>query len=176
MTRGRAFLAVALAQVLVVAGFAASREIALRSGTEVVLETAPVDPQDLFRGDYVVLSYDISTIGLCEVATGGTAFVPLEEGPDGVWRAAPLRRGVAYGTLDDALSESGVAIRGRVRSGGDFGRCTIAYGIESYFVPEGTGRRIELSAGRMRVRVSIDRGGNAVIKELILPVVADVIQ
>ena len=34
----------------------------LRSGQEVRLETAPVDPRDLFRGDYVVLDYRIGTV------------------------------------------------------------------------------------------------------------------
>ena len=38
------------------------RAAILRSGQEVRLETAPVDPRDLFRGDYVVLDYRIGTV------------------------------------------------------------------------------------------------------------------
>jgi len=165
----RLFLAVAALQVLVIAGLTTSRELALRSGTEVILETAPVDPTDLFRGDYVVLSYEISRIGVCEVPPGGTAYVPLREGPNGVWRAGPFGPGVALASFEDAAAETGVAIRGTVRSGRPFDRCRLDYGIESYFVPEGTGRAIERLREPFRVRVVIDADGDAVIKELILP-------
>ena len=34
----------------------------LREGREVTLQTRPVDPRDFLRGDYVVLSYDISSV------------------------------------------------------------------------------------------------------------------
>ena len=36
-------------------------------GQEILLKTAPVDPNDLFRGDYVNLRYDISTIDLTNI-------------------------------------------------------------------------------------------------------------
>ncbi|MFC1951587.1 GDYXXLXY domain-containing protein [Chloroflexota bacterium] len=39
--------------------------------------------------------------------------------------------------------------------------------MEAYFVPEGKGREIE-RAGDIEVRVSIDRSGKAIIKNLIV--------
>src|SRR3954447_10867095 len=36
----------------------------LKSGQEARLEVVPVDPRDLFRGDYVVLGYRIGTVDL----------------------------------------------------------------------------------------------------------------
>lgn len=36
----------------------------LTNGTEFLLKTKPVDPTDLFRGDYVILDYEISEIKL----------------------------------------------------------------------------------------------------------------
>jgi len=41
------------------------------------------------------------------------------------------------------------------------------YGIEAYFVPEGKGREIE-RAEDIKVRVSVDRSGIAIIKNLIV--------
>ncbi|MBA2400538.1 MAG: GDYXXLXY domain-containing protein, partial [Bradyrhizobium sp.] len=38
------------------------RAAILRDGKEVRLEVVPVDPRDLFRGDYVVLGYRIGTV------------------------------------------------------------------------------------------------------------------
>ena len=40
------------------------RAAILRSGQEVRLEVVPVDPRDLFRGDYVVLGYRIGTVDM----------------------------------------------------------------------------------------------------------------
>lgn len=161
----RAFVIVAVAQLLVVLGFAGFRQAAVSLGTEVVLQTVPVDPRDLFRGDYVVLDYEISSPKVCYVPTGQDGYVSLTEGTDGVWKATPS---LAWPSYEDAAGQGDVVIRGRVAHGGP-GPCRLTYGIESYFVPEGTGHRIERLAGELRVRVSVSGDGNAVIDELILP-------
>ena len=58
------------------------RAAILRDGTEIVLKTAPVDPRDLMRGDYVRLRYEeISSVD-------GSLFVgelPVHEGPVKLW-------------------------------------------------------------------------------------------
>jgi len=165
-TSRRAFVIVAVAQVLVVLGFAGFRQAAVSLGTEVVLQTVPVDPRDLFRGDYVVLTYEISSLDLCDVAAGQTGYVALTEDPDGVWRASISG---ALASFEAASDFGDVVIRGRVSGGVGFGPCQMSYGIESYFVPEGTGHRIERLAGELRVRVSVSGDGDAVIDELIFP-------
>lgn len=55
-------IAVMLAQMCVPAYMIASRYAILTSGREIVLETVPVDPRSLFRGDYVTLRYAISPV------------------------------------------------------------------------------------------------------------------
>ena len=57
-----AALAVGLGQTAILGYMVESRASILRYGTEILLQTALVDPRDLLRGDYVILSYDISTI------------------------------------------------------------------------------------------------------------------
>ena len=52
--------AVALALTLALLWIVSGRVSLLSSGQEVVLQTVPVDPRDLLRGDYVILRYDIS--------------------------------------------------------------------------------------------------------------------
>jgi uncharacterized membrane-anchored protein len=44
---------------------------ALNLGEEILLKTAPVDPRDIFRGDYVNLRYDISTIDIVNISSDG---------------------------------------------------------------------------------------------------------
>src|ERR1035441_4815613 len=62
------------------------QERALAGGRVVLLETRPVDPRDLLRGDYVILSYKISDVALSlfspaltnGLAPGETVYVALE--------------------------------------------------------------------------------------------------
>lgn len=153
---------VVVLQGLALLGFAGVREFTLRTGREVVLQTVPVDPRDLFRGDYVVLRYDVSRLPYCCFKVGDRVYVTLASKGE-VWEAVSASK--------RAPSGDGIFIRGRVAQLQDE-RGTqyieVEYGIESYFVPEGTGRDIERFQGKMKVIVAVDGFGTAVIKELIL--------
>lgn len=161
-TRTMFWLAVAL-QVLALVVFVGAREYTLRSGEEVVLATVPVDPRDLFRGDYVVLRYEISTVP-GRYAVGDTLYVLLVERGDGAWRMADVTR--------EPPGSEATFLRGHVvrqtQSAAKVAQAEVEYGIESYFVPEGTGRKIEQASGKLKVRVAVDPSGNAAIKELLL--------
>ena len=45
----------------------AMRAIPLVTGQTVLVQVEPVDPRDLFRGDYVILSYDFSRVSQQEI-------------------------------------------------------------------------------------------------------------
>jgi uncharacterized membrane-anchored protein len=59
-----AFLLVALVQLYVPADMILDREKILASGTEYKFKTAPLDPNDPFRGKYIVLSFRQNSIAL----------------------------------------------------------------------------------------------------------------
>ena len=157
------FVALVLVQMFIVGTMAAGREIVLISGDRVTLATRPVDPRDLFRGDYVVLRYEISGLDLDRVDwrtegpwRGQTVLVQLEP-VDGIHEpVAVVRAGEANGT---AIRGQVVAIRGDT--------VQMTYGIESYFVPEGRGREIE-RASSLDVVVAVDRAGDPVIDYLLV--------
>ena len=50
------FLYIGLFWLVLILGFVAYKEMTLQTGEEVVLKTVPVDPRDLFRGDYVIFA------------------------------------------------------------------------------------------------------------------------
>lgn len=159
-----------------------SRAGILRSGSEVRLKTVPVDPRDLFRGDYVVLAYPISTVegpvgGDGGFKRGDAVFVTLTRDAEGFAQAR------AVGRTRPTLANGEVAIAGRVQSTGacalnDAGeadcasgrrRLRIAYGLESYFVPQGEGRAIETTPrARIEVIAAVSAGGEAAIKRLLI--------
>lgn len=154
----------------------------LRSGSEVRLKTAPVDPRDLFRGDYVVLNYDISTLdsaslqGDRDFGKGEPVFVRLTPDGDGFARAVGIYR------ARPALEGGDVVIAGHVTRTGlcvraengavdcnQRGGVRVSYGLESYFVPQGSGRAIERTErSRIEIVAAVAPSGGASIKRLLI--------
>jgi len=59
-----AFLVLALVQIYVPAKMIVNRETVLAQGTEYKFRTAPVDPNDPFRGKYITLSFEENTVAV----------------------------------------------------------------------------------------------------------------
>ena len=77
----RLFIVVIALQVVFLLGIVGYRETILTLGRTAVLQTVPVDPRDLFRGEFVVLRYEITTLGTAEnVPSGEGRPVPPEGG------------------------------------------------------------------------------------------------
>lgn len=171
-----AALVVALLQTAILGYMIEGRAGILRSGTEVLLKTAPVDPRDLLRGDYVILTYDISTISTTSVTgqkpeTGDAKrlHVRLKPGTDGYWI-------VSEASFDPLQAEEGSVILLSMPvtiydwEWQNAGNLTVSYGIERYYVPEGEGKPIEdgRNQGRVSVAVRISETGQAQIRALML--------
>ncbi|WP_343071678.1 GDYXXLXY domain-containing protein [Brevibacillus choshinensis] len=135
-------------------------ETILSQGRSIKLELAPVDPRSLLQGDYVQLRYTISTLDNEKIPDpdGKVRVVlrPEQNGlyeysgyyeQDGVWNKA-------YQAQPDDVILNGHAI----------GSDRVEYGIESYFVPEGTGREVERKAKFAQVRVG--KKGDALLEAL----------
>ena len=90
-------------------------DVILRDGAEVKLQTRPLDPRDLLRGDYVVLGYDISQVAAGALknqpasSRNPTVFVKLAPNRDGLYEA------VSVHTEPVAVASPEVLIRGRRR-------------------------------------------------------------
>ncbi|BBO08916.1 GDYXXLXY domain-containing protein [Bradyrhizobium sp. TM102] len=170
------FAAAVLLQCVLLVLMVADRMQILREGTEVTLQTQPVDPRDLLRGDYVVLRYDISQLpagalaGKTADARNPVVFVKLAPNADGVYAAVSVHAESVPVTAPEVL------IRGRVsHSCGSnvrtfCDRLTIKYGLESYFVPEGEGGKLEQARNQQKLRIvaAVLPSGRAAIKRLLL--------
>lgn len=162
----RALLGVGIFWFAILGGMVASSEYTLRTGREILLKTVPVDPRDLFRGDYVILAYDINALNVDNLGASGVTFsrgqtVYVLLGTDG-------RYSVATGVRSSRPSHGEVFLKGQVREMA--GRTVrVEYGMESYFVPEGKGRALERARGKaLDVRASVDTHGRGLIKALVL--------
>jgi uncharacterized membrane-anchored protein len=165
---------VAAAQTSVLAGMVIDRVRLLKTGREIVLPIVPVDPRDLFRGEYVRLGYDISTVPtrLLEGPAPGQNdpfYVVLEKNAAGAWLPIKIVRDMREASPDRIVLKART-LHGRRIDAARNDTLSLRYGIESYFVPEGQGKRLEALARekRMAARVAVDARGNAAIKGLII--------
>lgn len=165
MKNKKIFIFLGIFWFLIIGGFIAFKEFTLRTGEEIVLKTVPVDPRDMFRGDYVVLVYEISSLNLGNIKGNISVLKP----GDIVY--VTLNTEEKYAVASDIyLSQplTGLFIKGVIKeiSGNNL---NIEYGIESYFVPENKGREIERQIGRnVEVKVMVNKSGNAVVKDLLI--------
>ncbi len=170
MTPGRKLLAIVALQFLILLSVIGFKQYTIWTSETVVLKTTPIDPRDLLRGDFVSVSYEISTIDLDKVAGddqyGGQIYVELQRGDDGYWHAVAV-----HGPREHSFDGT-VLLRGYVE--GTFapastGTIRVHYGIEQVFVPEGSGG--DLPAGRdhtVAVEMKVDRFGNAVPRRFLV--------
>ncbi|MCH2556908.1 MAG: GDYXXLXY domain-containing protein [Alcanivorax sp.] len=144
-------IAAVLAQLAVLGGLFVHSQYPLWVGREVRVATLPVDPRDLFRGQYVRLNYGFSRLPIpdMELPRGGDdVYVPLEREGD-LWRAGraqlrpPTRPPFLHGTI--------------LRVAG--GEMVVRYGIEAWFAPPDDALRLEADlrdGGVARLKVTAD--------------------
>jgi uncharacterized membrane-anchored protein len=175
-----------LFQIVLLTGMLGFKEFTAITGQQITLQTVPVDPWDMFRGEYVALSYDFSRLegyALTDWRHPDASLGRLQKG-DAVY--VTLRRNGRfwiYESISRNPPESGtIFLRGTVRSYTPARPSTklsgaptdasvnIDYGIESYFVQHGTA--IDLERQRwtrgtvLAVDVRVDRFGRAVIRNV----------
>lgn len=165
MDKKKIFIGLGIFWIVILGGFIGFKEFTVRTGQEVLLKTLPVDPRDLFRGDYVVLRYEMSRVDTSTLA-GSPVFIAneavyaeIEKDSDG------------YGVLRSLSKEQPkgkLFMKGVVRYANGT-NIQIEYGIESYFIPAGKGHVIEEKRGKgVDAKVAVDGFGNSIIKTLLI--------
>ncbi len=163
--KSKPILAVLAAQTLLLLALIAQQEYRLASPTTVLLETAPVDPRDLLRGDYVILNYKVSTLtsNLWDVSPAGKVsqglpvFVSLEQ-------RGQFHEAVLLSAARPEPQPNRVVIQGRVQQSWNSQQVRVEYGLERYYVKEGTGN----PRGKLTVEVAVGAEGKPVIKQVFI--------
>ncbi|MCW8829145.1 MAG: GDYXXLXY domain-containing protein [Gammaproteobacteria bacterium] len=178
-------LAVAF-QIGVVAAMVLSREWILAYGTPYTFQTAPIDPRDIFRGDYVRLDYLFSNVAVAQLEPaiieqglrkGRKVYLALEQDINGIHHGGRLYRQPPAGQP---------WLAGRVRYDWPYrgyrrlpperraeitpGPVAVKYGIEQYYLEQGSGLAIEERRGGrndyqlpMLIHARVSASGEAVI-------------
>ncbi len=167
----------------------------LWTGQSVLLPVTPVDPRDLFRGEYVRLDTPATRLTVrsdLQAQAGASAVTPIgswwsELPSDPADRYRSLIGRVVYVQLEPrgdagesqpvSISIAPVADRINLRGRGSAGRrgaaalVGIDYGLDSYFMQEGTARPVEdalRTRRRVQMEVAVTSSGHARIRRLLV--------
>ncbi len=151
--------------LIIICVFTIKEEFTFVTGREILLKTVPVDPRDLLRGDYVILNYEIAQIPKRRFSYNSTVYVALNTTKDNI----AYVKYISYEKPKDDLYLKGKV--GKCNTSVPFfknGQC-VNFGIESYFVKEGTGRKLEndLQKGAL-VKAAVNKNGYAKVKGFVL--------
>ena len=150
----------------------------LNTGTMILLETKPIDPRSLFRGDYVRLNYTINQLNLAELS-GHARFQKYDKVFVVLQEDLPYWEPLSVHGRHPVLKLGQMAIKGELISIQDIHKnigkepstiLHVRYGIENYFVPEGEGRALERPKENEKIdmRIAVDKFGNAGIKAVLV--------
>ncbi|MDR7001259.1 GDYXXLXY domain-containing protein [Neobacillus niacini] len=165
-TRGKQLVFASLVPIVILLGMCFTPLYTLMTGKEIILQTIPVDPSDLFRGDYVTLRYEAEEVPkelveaevLDELKDGRgeiKVYVTLvkKNGIDTPVKVSLVKpeAGTLYlkGTLDyigDNRDQKEVAF--------------IQYSLDKYFVEDNTGTDWEAAStkGKILAKVKVKNG------------------
>lgn len=169
-SRRGALMLVATLQVLALGYMVFDRVRLVKTGKEIVLPIIPVDPRDLFKGDYVRLAYPISRPEAVSISApmperSAWGYAVIEPDPDTarLWKIARISS-----SRPTDLSPGQIVIKARAPGGWRTTRPVLHFGLERYYVPEGTGLALEKMAAdrKLAAIVAVDAAGNAAIKGL----------
>ncbi|MFF0830570.1 GDYXXLXY domain-containing protein [Brevibacillus sp. NPDC003359] len=136
-----------------------SSETILAKGKTVKLELVPIDPRSLLQGDYVILGYTISTLDQEDIESGDKIRVVLRQQANGLYSYSGFYEIDGQWNRTYEPQPSDVVINGNT-----IGSNRVEYGIESYFVPEGTGLDVERNAKYAIVKIG--EKGDAILESL----------
>lgn len=155
-----------------VLGTVTVQERQLAEGQLVLLETRPVDPRDLLRGDYLILGYPIQDVpraafssAATEVLPGRDVFVELQAAGEfhTVARASTDRFEPAPGNVLVVGKASYPPWRppGPIQAT-NLPPVFVDYGLGRYYVHEGTGN----PGGKLTVQAAVPKSGRPLIKQV----------
>jgi uncharacterized membrane-anchored protein len=148
-------------------GTAAVQEHALATGRVILLETARIDPRDLLRGDYLILNYKISDVPTNLFSPPAMKDLPYDTK---IYVALAPATNQFYVVVKASTNEfvpaaDEVLLRGKSagpRWNAANNSIHIEYGLERFYVAEGTGN----PAGKLTAQVVVPASGRGRVREV----------
>lgn len=150
------------------------------SGQDIMLETKPIDPRDLFRGDHVLLSLEIENAPFEKLHPSVQKRLPTSD----LYGDNKFEKFTVYSILNEQSGvyelkevvlnkpKKGVYLKGSIHpltASPQSKDVTIQYDIDRYFVPENTGKELEKKTdeGKALVLAKV-KNGYPVIQKVVV--------
>jgi len=144
-------------QLIFILGTVYSNEKKLKSAKEIIVKLAPLDPRSIMQGDYVVLDYDISRAAQKAIKKKTLKKIKVVLSPQ---NNLYVFDSILSPTQNIILKKDQVVMNGKITK-----RNRVHFGIENFFVEEGTGLEIERKAKFATLKVTSK--GDAFITKLL---------
>ena len=150
-------------------GMVFTQEYARAHGQVVLLETPPVDPRDLLSGDYLMLRYKISDVPTHlfsppvkkDLPYGTKIFVALAPGTNQFYAVTRASTNALVSVSNTEVVLSGKSTYAWWNATNSI---HVEYGIERYYVAEGTGN----PQGKLTARAVVPASGRANLQQVFL--------
>jgi uncharacterized membrane-anchored protein len=150
-------------------GMVATQEYAFAHGKAILLETRPVDPRDLLSGDYLMLRYQISDVPTNlfsppvkkDLPYGTKIFAALAPGTNEFY---VVTRASTHALAPSSDAEVVLCGNSTYTRWNMTNSVHVEYGIERYYVAEGTGN----PHGKLTARVVVPASGRAKLQQVFL--------
>jgi uncharacterized membrane-anchored protein len=166
--------------LMILTGMTISPLMTLTMGKEIQLETNPIDPTDLFRGDYVTLSYKVESVPFTKVdkeilshfiqanksgkESSLTVYTLLKKNANGIYQVERVVKN---------KPKTGIYLEGKIHylwvsSEEDLKEedqmVDIDYNLDKFFVPENTGIELEEATRKGKAIATVKvRDGKAIL-------------
>ena len=163
MKLNKAVIGICVLWFMLISGFLFAQLLPFMNGSVVFLKVRPRDPLNMFRGKYVYLTYDISSIPYSKIyKVGSEIYVVLEKDKDGF---ATYK----YSTLSKPENE--LFIRGKIQYNNLYNKdktSNVHYGIEHFYVPEKSAKQIEKNRFEgLYAEILLSKDGASRLKRLV---------
>lgn len=166
------FIVVALVQIYVPAKMIFVREVILSEGKEYKFKTAPIDPNDPFRGKYITLRFDEATVKIANEAdwmVGETVFAVLATNDQGFAQIQSVTH--------EKPSDEKNFLKTRVRhvTTNSTHQLTLDYPFDRFYLEESKAvdaelayRESVLDTGQVAYALVVVKNGEAVLKDVLI--------
>ncbi len=156
---------------LILSGMILGAYLPIYRGEKYLLPVKPRDPRDFFRGNYVDLQYEFSTLAASAIQVklhpeheyrfGDRLYLEFENRRDKLVPAA-------LGDTEPAVNKLYLKVQPRYTLSAKATNFDLATGLESFFAPKEAAEDWEkaLRQGRVFAEVAIDKSGNARLMRL----------
>jgi uncharacterized membrane-anchored protein len=164
------FILVLALQTAWLLGMVIMQEYGFAHGKAILLETQPVDPRDLLSGDYLMLRYKISDVPTNlfsppvkkDLPDGTKIFVALASGTNEFYEITRASTNALVSVSNTEVVLSGKSTYAWWNATNSI---HVEYGIERYYVAEGTGNP---PRGKLTARAVVPASGRAKLQQVFL--------